>query len=78
MPWFIVARLQMSRRKKVSVMIILGLGILASIATCVRMPYLKYYDTAAYPDNLLCGSTISICPAVFEANQSTKTIWVTS
>ncbi|GKT60228.1 integral membrane protein [Colletotrichum tofieldiae] len=48
-PCFIVAGLQMSRRKKISVICILGLGIFASIATCVRMPYLKYYDTAKYP-----------------------------
>ncbi|KAH6639995.1 hypothetical protein BKA67DRAFT_671367 [Truncatella angustata] len=52
-PWFIVAKLQMSRRKKISVMMILGLGVLASIATCVRMPYLKYYDTNLYPNEFL-------------------------
>ncbi|KAF9870235.1 integral membrane protein [Colletotrichum karsti] len=51
-PFFIVAGLQMSRRKKVSVCAILGLGIFASIATCVRMPYLKYYDTATYPTEI--------------------------
>ncbi|KAK1654156.1 hypothetical protein BDP81DRAFT_467792 [Colletotrichum phormii] len=47
-PFFIVAGLQLSRRKKVSVIAILGLGIFASIATCIRMPYLKYYDAAKY------------------------------
>lgn len=52
-PWFIVSDLQMSRRRKASIMVILGLGVLASIATCVRMPYLKYYDTTKYPDNFL-------------------------
>ncbi|EXF74472.1 hypothetical protein CFIO01_01950 [Colletotrichum fioriniae PJ7] len=51
-PFFIVAGLQMSRRKKVSVIAILGLGIFASIATCIRMPYLKYYDTAKYPTEI--------------------------
>ncbi|TDZ14639.1 hypothetical protein Cob_v012517 [Colletotrichum orbiculare MAFF 240422] len=47
-PFFIVAGLQMSRRQKVSVICILGLGIFASVATCVRMPYLQYHDTAKY------------------------------
>ncbi|CAF3495999.1 hypothetical protein SNK03_005806 [Fusarium graminearum] len=48
-PCFIVAELQMSRRRKVSAIAILGLGVFASVATCVRMPYLKYYDVAKYP-----------------------------
>lgn len=34
----------MSRRRKISVIAILGLGVSASITTCIRMPYLKYYD----------------------------------
>ncbi|KAF5008709.1 hypothetical protein FDECE_5036 [Fusarium decemcellulare] len=51
-PFFIVAGLQMSRRRKISVIAILGLGITASIATCIRMPYLKYYDTVKYPDEI--------------------------
>ncbi|KAH6967571.1 hypothetical protein BKA56DRAFT_497580 [Ilyonectria sp. MPI-CAGE-AT-0026] len=51
-PFLIVAQLQMSRRRKVSVICILGLGIFASVATCIRMPYLKYYDTARYPTEI--------------------------
>ncbi|KAF5491535.1 hypothetical protein CGCS363_v010621 [Colletotrichum siamense] len=51
-PFFIVAGLQMSQRKKVSVCAILGLGLFASIATVIRMPYLKYYDTAKYPTEI--------------------------
>ncbi|KAH8763606.1 hypothetical protein F5883DRAFT_676241 [Diaporthe sp. PMI_573] len=51
-PFVIVAGLQMSRRKKVSVICILGLGVFASVATCVRMPYLKYYDTTKYPTEI--------------------------
>ncbi|KAF4460500.1 integral membrane [Fusarium albosuccineum] len=51
-PFFIVAGLQMSRRRKISVIAILGLGITASIATCIRIPYLKYYDTVKYPDEI--------------------------
>ncbi|KAF5620197.1 integral membrane protein [Fusarium sp. NRRL 52700] len=51
-PFFIVAGLQMSRRRKVSVIAILGLGVSASIATCIRMPYLKYYDVVKYPNEI--------------------------
>ncbi|VUC30765.1 unnamed protein product, partial [Clonostachys rosea] len=51
-PCFIVAGLQMSRRRKVSVIVILGIGVTASIATCIRMPYLKYYDTKKYPTEI--------------------------
>lgn len=53
-PFIIVTGLQMSRRKKISVICILGLGVFASIATCVRMPYLKYYDTEKYPTEIAC------------------------
>ena len=53
-PCFIVAGLQMSRRRKISVIAILGLGVSASVATCVRMPYLKYYDVVKYPDEIAC------------------------
>lgn len=53
-PFFIVAGLQMSRRRKISVIAILGLGVSASIATCIRMPYLKYYDVVKYPNEIAC------------------------
>ncbi|KAL7787060.1 GPCR, PTH11-type [Trichoderma ceciliae] len=43
LPYFIVRNLQMSSRNKMIVMLILGLGALASTATIVRAPYLKYY-----------------------------------
>lgn len=55
-PFFIVAGLQMSRRRKVSVIAILGIGVTASIATCIRMPFLKYYDTKKYPTEIGCTS----------------------
>lgn len=44
----------MPRRTKITIVFILGLGILASIATIVRLPYLRYYDTIKYPNNFLC------------------------
>lgn len=43
LPWFVVRKLQMSRRSKTSIMVILGLGAAASTATIVRAPYLQYY-----------------------------------
>ncbi|KAI0125635.1 GPCR, PTH11-type [Xylariales sp. AK1849] len=42
-PYFIVRNLQMSRRSKTTVIVILGLGAMASTATIVRAPYLQYY-----------------------------------
>lgn len=59
-PFFIVAGLQMSTRKKVSVIVILGLGVVASICTVIRLPYLKYYDTAKYPTETLCECFVSV------------------
>ncbi|KAL7624934.1 hypothetical protein AAE478_004148 [Parahypoxylon ruwenzoriense] len=52
-PFFVVKDLQMSKRKKVSLLAVLMLGILASVASLIRMPYYKYYDTVAYPDDFL-------------------------
>ncbi|KAJ8116626.1 hypothetical protein OPT61_g1990 [Boeremia exigua] len=52
-PCYIVSTLQMPRRRKISVICILGLGIFASLATIVRVPYLKYYNTAKYPNDFL-------------------------
>lgn len=43
LPWFVVRKLQLSRRSKTSIMVILGLGAVASTATIVRAPYLQYY-----------------------------------
>ncbi|KAE8447336.1 hypothetical protein EG329_010894 [Mollisiaceae sp. DMI_Dod_QoI] len=43
LPYLIVRKLQMSKRTKTTVMIILGLGAVASTATIVRAPYLQYY-----------------------------------
>ena len=43
LPYFVVRKLQMNRRSKRIVMLILGLGALASTATIVRAPYLQYY-----------------------------------
>lgn len=55
-PCLIVRKLQMRRRVKISVMFILGIGGLASIAVTIRCFYFKYYDKVAYPNNFLCKS----------------------
>ncbi|KAK6080936.1 hypothetical protein SCUP234_05034 [Seiridium cupressi] len=57
-PYFIVRNLQMSRRSKTTVMIILGLGAIASTATIVRAPYLQYYLVET--DRLYWNGHISI------------------
>lgn len=54
LPYLIVRKLQMSRRTKTTVMIILGLAAIASTATIVRAPYLQYY---LVEKDRLCKST---------------------
>ncbi|KAF4443398.1 hypothetical protein F53441_11447 [Fusarium austroafricanum] len=44
LPAFMIYKAQMKTATKVFVSIILGLGVLASIATIVRLPYIKYYS----------------------------------
>ncbi|KAM5354602.1 hypothetical protein ACJ41O_001249 [Fusarium nematophilum] len=44
LPGFMLYKARMKRATKVSISIILGLGVLASIATIVRLPYLAYYS----------------------------------
>ncbi|KAF4985279.1 hypothetical protein FDECE_16681 [Fusarium decemcellulare] len=43
LPGFMLYKSNMKRATKVSVTIILGLGVLASVATIIRFPYVKYY-----------------------------------
>jgi hypothetical protein len=52
LPWFVVRKLQLSQRAKITIMVILGLGAVASTATIVRAPYLKYY---LVQEDRLCG-----------------------
>ena len=61
LPWFVVRKLQMSWRTKASVMLILGLSSVASAATIVRVPYLKYY---LWPKDKLCTIPSTI-PRIF-------------
>ncbi|KAF5005079.1 hypothetical protein FDECE_8496 [Fusarium decemcellulare] len=48
-PFFIVYSLQMPKRTKFSVVAILGLGVLASIAALMRIVSYKYIDIKVYP-----------------------------
>ncbi|KAH7020232.1 hypothetical protein EDB80DRAFT_633595 [Ilyonectria destructans] len=52
-PFFIVYSLQMPRRTKISVVGVLSLGILASIAALMRIVSYKYIDIKAYPDDYM-------------------------
>lgn len=58
-PFFILKSLQMPRKRKISVQIILGLGIFGSAAGLVRMGYYHTYDTDTYPNESLCKCTCS-------------------
>lgn len=51
LPWFVIRKLQMTKRTKTVVMIILGCGAIASTASIVRAPYLQYYLAS---ENQLC------------------------
>jgi hypothetical protein len=48
-PFFIVYSLQMTRRSKVAVVAVLGLGVLASIAALMRIISYQYIDIRKYP-----------------------------
>ncbi|KAF4446878.1 integral membrane protein [Fusarium austroafricanum] len=50
-PFFIVWELQMSLRRKVSIILILSLGILASVAVCVRLPATQRLSRQNFEDS---------------------------
>ncbi|RYP27266.1 hypothetical protein DL768_011252 [Monosporascus sp. mg162] len=51
-PYLVVRNLEMPRRSKYSIIIILGIGVLASVACVARIPYLSYYTKT---ENVLYG-----------------------
>lgn len=53
-PFFILRDLQMPPRRKLSIQLILGLGILGCIAGMIRIPFFMYYQVDKYPNNTLC------------------------
>lgn len=54
LPFFIIKDLAMARRTKISLVCILGLGIMASIAALARMVFYKYWEKTEYPSGYLC------------------------
>lgn len=42
-PWLLLRQLQMSARKRFSLTLVLGLGLLASIGSVIRIPYISAY-----------------------------------
>ncbi|KAK1992479.1 integral membrane protein [Colletotrichum falcatum] len=52
-PFFLIQGLQMPKRRKISLQVVLGLGIIGSAAGLVRMGYYHSYDTAKYPNEAL-------------------------
>ncbi|RYP65405.1 hypothetical protein DL771_008329 [Monosporascus sp. 5C6A] len=52
-PFFVVKDLQMATRIKISVIILLGLGIFASSASLMRIVMYQYIDVRKYPDDEL-------------------------
>ncbi|KAH7035922.1 uncharacterized protein B0I36DRAFT_406662 [Microdochium trichocladiopsis] len=66
-PFFILQGLQMPPRRKISVQIILGLGLIGSVAGVVRIPFFAYYDTEKYPDNTLYFFGHTIIWTIYEA-----------
>lgn len=52
-PFFMLENLQMPKRRKRTIQIILGLGMIGSAAGLVRMGFYHTYDTKKYPNESL-------------------------
>ncbi|KAM5344028.1 hypothetical protein ACJ41O_012565 [Fusarium nematophilum] len=64
LPGFMVYKANMKMSTKISITIVLGLGLLASIATLVRLPYVKYYTRL---DNYLYNVANIVLWSIFES-----------
>lgn len=53
-PSLIVAATRMQLHQKALITSVLGLGALASVSACFRVPYLRYIDIDNYPEDYLC------------------------
>lgn len=53
-PIIIVAATHLRSHQKVLLTGVLGIGVLASISACFRVPYLRYIDITKYPEDFLC------------------------
>ncbi|KAL7931821.1 hypothetical protein V8C35DRAFT_308662 [Trichoderma chlorosporum] len=66
-PFVMLRSLQMPRRRRISLQIILGLGVFGSAAGLVRLGYYHAYDTDKYPNNSLFNWGQTILWSVLEA-----------
>lgn len=53
-PSIIVAAAHTRRRQKVLMAGVLGLGAVASVSACFRVPFLRFIDISEYPEDYLC------------------------
>ncbi|KAH7120463.1 hypothetical protein EDB81DRAFT_914048 [Dactylonectria macrodidyma] len=67
-PFFIVWSLQMHRRTKISVVGVLSLGVLASIAALMRIVSYKYIDVSKYPDDYMVSEGRLLLWSLFESS----------
>lgn len=58
-PFFLIAKMNMNRRKKWGVICVLSIGICACVFTIARVPYLKYY---LIPEDQLCEFSFQALP----------------
>ncbi|KAK1574052.1 uncharacterized protein LY79DRAFT_593537 [Colletotrichum navitas] len=72
-PFFLIRGLQMPKRRKVSLQIILGLGIIGSAAGLVRLGYYHSYDTKAYPNESLYNWGQTVLWSVMEGGLGVTT-----
>ncbi|KAL7782115.1 hypothetical protein V8C37DRAFT_398013 [Trichoderma ceciliae] len=61
-PFFMQRSLQMPRRRKISVQIVLSLGVIGSATGLVRLGYYHAYDTDKYPNESLCKRCLPFPP----------------
>ncbi|KAK6207717.1 integral membrane protein [Colletotrichum tabaci] len=66
-PFFMLQGLQMPKRRKISLQIILSLGVVGSAAGLVRMGYYHAYDTKAHPHESLYNWGHTVLWSVLEA-----------
>ncbi|GJC96140.1 integral membrane protein [Colletotrichum higginsianum] len=66
-PFFMLQGLQMPKRRKISLQVILSLGIIGSAAGLVRMGYYHAYDTKAHPHESLYNWGHTVLWSVLEA-----------
>ncbi|XXH02504.1 hypothetical protein Hte_008880 [Hypoxylon texense] len=66
-PFFMLRNLQMPKRRKISVQVILSLGIIGSAAGLVRMGYYHAYDIEKYPNESLYSWGHTILWSILEA-----------